>query len=231
MPLYRHLFFDLDHTLWDFERSSGETLEELFHEYRMADMGGICARSFVSTFRTINRNLWLQYGTGQISQQQLRDTRFVLVMNELGLPQADIPALLTEQYMNRCSRKPHLQPYAREVLDYLRHKYTLHILTNGFDDVQMIKMQSSGITDYFSQIITAQKAGCYKPDGRIFDYSLQLADADTAGSLMIGDSLEADVIGAQKAGMDQVFYNYEGIQHSEKPTYEINCLSELMKIL
>ena len=231
MPFYRHLFFDLDHTLWDFDRCSGETLEELFHEHRMDTLGAVCADAFVSTFRTINRDLWNQYGAGQITQQQLRDTRFSLVFNELGLPEATIEAALTEQYMQRCSRNPHLRPYAREVLDHLRNKYVLHILTNGFDDVQFIKMQSSGITDYFTHIITAEKAGCYKPNARIFDYALQRADARLNHSLMIGDSLEADVVVARNAGMDHVFYNYDGLTHSETPTYEIACLSELLEIL
>jgi putative hydrolase of the HAD superfamily len=231
MPAYRHLFFDLDHTLWDFDRCSGETLEELFHEHRMDALGVACADAFVSTFRTINRDLWNQYGAGQITQQQLRDTRFALVFNQLGLPETDIHSALTEQYMQRCSRKPHLRPYAREVLDHLRDKYVLHILTNGFDDVQFIKMQSSGITDYFTHIITAEKAGCYKPNARIFDYALQRAGARLHHSLMIGDSLEADVVGARNAGMDHVFYNCDGLSHSETPTYEIACLSELLKIL
>jgi len=231
MPAYRHLFFDLDHTLWDFERCSGETLEELFYEHRMDALGALHADAFVSTFRTINRHLWSQYGAGQITQQQLRDTRFALVLTKLGLPETDIQATLTEQYLNRCSRKPHLRPYAKELLDYLRHKYTLHILTNGFDDVQLVKMHSSGITDYFTHIITAQKAGCYKPDGRMFDFARQLAGARLPDSLMIGDSLEADIVGARNAGMDHVFYNCDGLVHSETPTYEITCLSELMEIL
>ena len=231
MPAYRHLFFDLDHTLWDFDRCSGETLEELFHEHRMDALGVSCADAFVSTFRTINRDLWNQYGAGQITQQQLRDTRFSLVLNQLGLPETDIQTALTEQYMQRCSRKPHLRPYAREVLDHLRHKYELHILTNGFDDVQFIKMQSSGITDYFTHIITAEKAGCYKPNARIFDYALRRAGARLHHSLMIGDSLEADVVGARNAGMDHVFYNCDGLTHTEMPTYEITCLSELKAIL
>jgi putative hydrolase of the HAD superfamily len=191
MPAYRHLFFDLDHTLWDFDRCSGETLEELFHEHRMDALGVSGADTFVSTFRTINRDLWNQYGAGQITQQQLRDTRFALVLGQLGLPRTDIEAALAEQYMQRCSRKPHLRPYAREVLDYLRHKYELHIL----------------------------------------DYALQRAGARLHHSLMIGDSLEADVVGARNAGMDHVFYNCDGLTHTETPTYEITCLSELLNIL
>ncbi len=231
MPSYRHLFFDLDHTLWDFERCSGETLEELFQEHQLHTLGMECVADFVVTFRNVNRQLWHQYGAGQITQQQLRESRFILVLNQLGVVQTDITAKLTEQYLLRCSSKSYLLPYAREVLDYLKEKYILHIITNGFDEVQSIKMASSGITGYFRHIVTSQKAGCHKPNRLIFDYARQLARALPEHCLMIGDSLEADIAGARNAGIDHVFYNYERLSHNETPTYEIQCLSELMKML
>lgn len=232
MPAYQHIFFDLDHTLWDFERCSCETLEELFHAHQMHTLAdNICADTFVNTFRKINRRLWILYGAGEITQQELRTTRFNLILNELGIVKQDISAKLADDYIQLCPQKPHLLPYAKEVLDYLSNKYILHIITNGFADVQMVKLKSANITSYFSEIITSEKAGCQKPDKRIFDFILQRIKSHPSECIMIGDSLDSDIKGAQNAHIDHIFYNYENLQHQESPMHEIKCLSELKELL
>lgn len=231
MPAYKHIFFDLDHTLWDFERCSSETLEELFHHNQL-DSLGIQMTDFIKTFRIINRRLWKLYGAGKLSQHELRTTRFILVMKALGVPAKDVPANLAEDYLQLCPQKPHLLPFAREVLEYLTgKKYVLHIITNGFADVQLVKLNSANIASYFSEVVTSEKAGCQKPNRQIFDFTLQKIKAQREHCIMIGDSLDSDILGARNAEIDHVFYNYEKLVHQEKPTHEIKCLSELMRLL
>lgn len=231
MPAYKHLFFDLDHTLWDFERCSCETLTELFNTYRLDSLADITVEKFTGTFRDINQKLWTLYGAGKISQGHLRTTRFATIFRELAIPENPITTRLAEDYIQLCPKKPHLLPFAREVLDYLKEKYVLHIITNGFADVQHIKMQSANITSYFATIVTSEIAGCQKPDRRIFDYALQQIKSGPRHCLMIGDSLDSDIKGAKNADIDHVFFNYESIPHQVKPTHEIKCLSELMQLL
>ena len=231
MPAYKHLFFDLDHTLWDFERCSCETLSELFYTYQLNSLADVTVQKFTDTFRHINRKLWTLYGAGKISQEHLRTTRFATILNELAIPENQVLSRLADDYLRLCPQKPHLLPYAREVLDYLKEKYVLHIITNGFADVQHVKMRSANITAYFSTIVTSEIAGCQKPDRRIFDYALQQVRSHPSNCLMIGDSLDADIEGARNAEIDHVFFNYENISHQVKPTHEIKCLSELMQLL
>lgn len=232
MPAYQHILFDLDHTLWDFERCSCETLEELFDSYQLHTLAdNICSKNFVDTFRTTNRKLWTLYSAGEITQQELRTTRFNLILKELGISKEDISAKLADDYIHLCPQKPHLLPYAKEVLDYLSSKYVLHIVTNGFADVQMVKLSSANITSYFSEIVTSEKAGCHKPNKQIFDFTLQRINARPKECIMIGDSLDSDIKGARNAQLDHIFYNYENIEHLETPTHEIKCLSELRDLL
>jgi putative hydrolase of the HAD superfamily len=232
MPAYQHILFDLDHTLWDFERCSCETLQELFHTYQLHTLAdNVCSEKFLDTFRRINRRLWTLYSAGDISQQELRTTRFTLILKELGITGEEISAKLADDYIQLCPQKPHLLPHAKEILDYLSSKYELHIITNGFADVQMIKLKSADITSYFSQIITSEKAGCQKPDKRIFDYTIHQIKSHPRECIMIGDSLDSDIKGAKNAQIDHIFYNYENITHQETPMHEIKCLSELKELL
>lgn len=229
---YRHVFFDLDHTLWDFERCSGEALVELYGSYKMEDYGLFGVKEFVSSFETINKKLWELYNSGQIEREQLRKDRFAWVLADLGLPEEQVPSDLGEQYVSLCPQKPYLMPYAKEVLDYLAKKnYVLHIITNGFEDVQYRKMTSSGILGYFDQIVTSEKAGQKKPYRQIFDYALSSAKAERKESIMVGDNLQADIAGAKLAEMDHVFFNPNKESHREKIQHEISCLSELKSIL
>ena len=232
MPAYQHIFFDLDHTLWDFERCSCETLRELFYTYQLHTLAdNLTVDTFVTAFRKVNRRLWTLYGAGDITQQELRTTRFNLIFKELGISNKEMAARLADEYIQLCPQKPHLLPYAKDMLDYLSNKYMLHIITNGFADVQMIKLKSANIMSYFSEIITSEKAGCHKPDRRIFDFTLQRIKSHPKECIMIGDSLDSDIKGARNAQLDHIFYNYENITHQESPMHEIKCLSELKELL
>jgi putative hydrolase of the HAD superfamily len=138
---------------------------------------------------------------------------------------------MAEDYLRICPLKPHLMPNAIKTLDYLHQKYTLHIITNGFEEVQHIKMSTTGLDKYFQCIITSEAAKYKKPHPSIFDYALAKAQTSSSQSLMIGDSLESDVLGAQAIGMKQVYFNPKKLAHSENPTHEITDLVALMDIL
>ncbi|MCR5887335.1 HAD-IA family hydrolase [Hymenobacter sp. J193] len=123
-------------------------------------------------------------------------------------------------------------PYTYEVLNYLRDKgYRLHLITNGFRDIQYVKLDASRLTEYFEEIVTSECCGHLKPDARIFRHALERTGATAPESLMIGDNLECDVLGAHNAGLDQVYFNPEKRRHFNQITYEISCLSELKEIL
>ena len=232
MKTYRHLFFDLDHTLWDFETNADETLRHLFDQHALGRYGTFTVDEFIRVYSDINHGLWRLYQNGKIGQQQLRATRFPRTFVKLGLSEADSPAGLSEQFTDLLPHKTAVFPYTHEVLDYLLGKgYELHLITNGFRDVQYVKLKASKLTDYFQQIVTSECCGHLKPDGRIFQHALERTGATAPESLMIGDNLECDVLGAYNAGLDQVYFNPEKRRHFNQITYEISCLSELKNIL
>ncbi|WP_230471301.1 YjjG family noncanonical pyrimidine nucleotidase [Hymenobacter jejuensis] len=229
--LYRHLFFDLDHTLWDFEKNADETLRTLFEHHNLARYGTFTVDQFIAVYSDINHALWRLYQNNKITQQQLRSTRFVRTLTKLGLAEADVPADISEQFTDILPQKSAVFPFTYDVLDYLKDKYTLHLITNGFRDMQSIKLASSQLTEYFQEVVTSECSGFLKPDARMFQHALERTGATAAESLMIGDNLECDVLGAYNAGIDQVYFNPEKRRHFNEVTYEISCLSELKEIL
>ncbi|NVO85938.1 YjjG family noncanonical pyrimidine nucleotidase [Hymenobacter terrestris] len=229
---YRHLFFDLDHTLWDFETNADQTLRHLYEEHDLSRYGTFTVEAFIRVYSDINHGLWRLYQNGKIGQQQLRATRFPRTFSKLGLAEADSPADMSDQFTDILPLKSAVFPYTHEVLDYLRDKgYELHLITNGFRDVQHVKLQSSNLTDYFREIVTSECCGHLKPDTRIFQHALERSGATAAESLMVGDNLECDVLGAYNAGLDQVYFNPDKRRHFNQVTYEISCLSELKGFL
>jgi putative hydrolase of the HAD superfamily len=230
MSAYTHLFFDLDHTLWDFERNSNETLADLFEAYQLQQWGDFSVADFLNTFSEVNRQLWDLYNHSKIDQRTLREQRFLRIWKRLGAAGTP-PPQLSEDYLAICPTKPHLLPHARETLDYLAGRYRLHIITNGFDDIQQTKIHSAGIGHYFEALVTSQNSGYKKPHRAIFEYALTQTGASTYNSAMIGDNLETDIGGARALGLDAIFYNPERIAHDTAVTLEIYCLSELQRHL
>jgi putative hydrolase of the HAD superfamily len=229
---YRHLFFDLDHTLWDFETNADETQRHLFDRHDLQRFGTFTVDAFIQVYSDINHGLWRLYQSNKITQQQLRATRFPRTFVKLGLSEADSPTGISEQFTDILPKKSAVFPYTYEVLDYLRDKgYELHLITNGFRDIQYIKLNASRLTDYFQEIVTSECCGHLKPDTRIFQHALERTGATAPESLMIGDNLECDMLGAYNAGIDQVYFNPEKRRHFNQVTYEISCLSELRTIL
>ncbi|QHL87613.1 noncanonical pyrimidine nucleotidase, YjjG family [Nibribacter ruber] len=228
---YRHIFFDLDHTLWDFEKNSEETLVHLFHAFELHRLGDFTLTDFYKKYSYINLRLWDLFHKGKINQQELREKRFVKCLTGLGVAEKDVPEGLSEAYTDICPTKSAVFPFTHEVLGYLKEKYVLHIITNGFKDVQAIKLKSSNLTQYFSEVITSECVNCTKPDRRIYQHALERAGVKASESLMIGDNLEADILGAMNAGLDQVFFNPERKRIPLRPTFEVACLSELKTFL
>ncbi len=230
--MYNHLFFDLDHTLWDFDRNSAEAIAEMYEDRNLAGLGIPSAAAFSDQFIRVNRQLWLDFERNLITHQVIREQRFPMVFAALGLTDTRACAPLNDEYLRRLPQKNHLTEAARELLDHLRGRYRMHIITNGFDEIQAVKLDSSNIAHYFENVVTLEKAGAKKPDRRIFEYALAVSGARLGpGNLMIGDSYEADILGAMNVGLDTVFYNPAGQVVTTKPTHDIRHWHELMVVL
>jgi YjjG family noncanonical pyrimidine nucleotidase len=230
--MYKHLFFDLDHTLWDFDRNSAESIAELYEQHRLGERGIPTPETFSETFIAVNRKLWRAFDLNEVTHAYIRQNRFPLVFEALGITDLSNFPDLNEGYLSLLPRKAHLTEAARELLDHLHGRYEMHIITNGFDEIQALKLVSSDIAQYFTHVVTNEKSGGYKkPDSRIFQYALDAAGASVPESLMIGDNYEADILGAQSVGLDTVFYNPKSEVVPCQPTHEIRHWNELMALL
>jgi putative hydrolase of the HAD superfamily len=230
-PKYKHLFFDLDHTIWDFDKNAGEALHELYAIYRLGEIGLHSADLFIETYTRNNHRLWAQYHIGEITKDELREARFRTTFLELGVHPAVIPAGFEDEYVKLCPTKTNLFPDAHEVLGYLKAKYILHLISNGFKESSEIKIAGTDIGKYFGQIIISEIVGVNKPDKAIFEHALNLAGALKSESLMIGDSLEADVRGALNFGMDAIYFNPSNLPKPADVPLQVNSLKELTVLL
>jgi len=231
MNNYKHIFFDLDHTIWDFDSNSKETLNEIYVELKLKDYGIPSAEKFIEKYIFRNEYLWGEYRKGIISVEELRINRFITALADFNISNKKMAYDISEYYMNICPNKSILLPHATDTLQYLANKYTLHIITNGFHETQIRKITNSAIGHFFDLIVTSDKAGFLKPSKEIFNYSLNAANTCCEESIYIGDHLEVDILGARNAGMDQIYFNRKKMPHNEKITFEINCLSEINGIL
>ena len=222
-----HLFFDLDHTLWDYERSSNETLQELWIEYKL-DNRGVALNNFVDKFTEVNEELWRQLHAGEIGKDVIRNDRFPTILSALEIADNSMALEMQQEYIHVCPTKHYLIDGAIELLESVSGRYGLHIITNGFDEIQGVKLRSGGIDHFFDQVITSGIAGYQKPDKQIFDFAMNKTNAKAADSLMIGDNPLSDIEGAHLAGIDQVFYNPDDQHCPIKPTLEIKSLRELI---
>ena len=227
---YKIVFFDLDHTLWDFQTNSALVLKELFTETNLC-CKGLDFEEFYVVYNQVNDQKWALYREGKIDKYRLRKERFVDTLLHFQIEESHLGEYFESQYTERSPLKTALMPGAREVLDYLHAKYTLAIITNGFTDVQMTKLKSAGIEKYFKAVVTSEMAGANKPEARIFVSALKKTQCCRQEAVMVGDHPEADIAGARNAGIDQIWYNYGNQKAGTRPTYEITALSELTKIL
>lgn len=225
------VFFDLDHTLWDFETNSREALDEIFQIFKLGDKRVRSAIDFIHVYERINENMWAGYRDGTISKNTLRKDRFPRALAAFNIQDDKLASEINDYYLENSPRKTNLFEHAHTTLDYLKDKYALYIITNGFEEVQNVKMKGADLDKYFEKVITSEMVGVRKPDPKIFEFALSTANVNPEASVMIGDDLRADVIGGQRAGMKGVFFNPTEKSHEEQIDKEIVCLSELKTIL
>ena len=228
---YKHLFFDLDRTLWDFEKNSTETLYEIFIHHQLQDKGIPSFGNFSEQYKKHNNHFWELYRNGKVAKDKMRYERFKVTLAGFGITDHRLTTVIAEEYIMESPRKTRLFPHAEETLEYLFGRYELHIITNGFEEVQHTKMNNSGIRHFFNQVVTSEMAGVKKPFLQIFHYSMKITGASNAESMMIGDHLEVDILPAKSLGMGQVYFNPDETGHNENVLHEIKSLKELKTLL
>lgn len=212
----QQIFFDLDHTIWDFETNSRLAITELYDEFNLHELG-VSMDEYFPVYLRCNEHCWDQYRKNQMNKDLLRHQRFYLSFKEFGKPDRQLAKKVGKRYVEMSPYKTSLMPGAIEILEHLTNKYPLHIITNGFEEVQFLKMKNSGIEKYFTKVITSEKVGKRKPEPRIFEYALKQINCLPQHALMIGDDLETDVRGAIKSGIPAIWYN-----HHQKPAGEVS---------
>lgn len=227
----RCIFFDLDHTLWDYETNSRETLQELFHEHLLQSKGVKDFQSFFMEFKRVNTALWELYDHGKIGSEVIREERFKQILQTFNAYEKKLSDELSSEYLYQCPKKGNLMPHAHETLQYLAGQYKLSIITNGFEEIQNTKLTSGNLHQYFDHIVTSQKAGHKKPAPQIFEYTLFQNEVNAHEAVMIGDNLLTDIAGARMASIAHVFYNPEKSPHNEQVTIEIESLLQLKSFL
>jgi len=201
------VFFDLDHTLWDFERNSALTFQLIFQKHNLQ----VDLEYFLTHYVPINFNFWKLYREEKVGKQELRYQRLKQSFDLIGMPVEDrLIDCLSEDYIQHLSSFKNVLPGTFEILDYLKNDYRLHIITNGFSETQEKKMRNSNIREYFEVVVNSEMAGVKKPDPKIFHLALERARVRPEKALMIGDSLEADILGAQKVGLSTIHLNSNG---------------------
>lgn len=228
---YRHIFFDLDHTLWDFETNATETLGEIYSHFELKNKGIVSVSGFINMYKSINEKMWDDYEKGRISKEYLRTKRYHKTLLSFGIDDKKLSEKIGEFYIAESPKKTNLFPGAVETLGYLGKKYKMHIITNGFVEVQYLKLRNSGLRNYFEKIIISEEVGSNKPEKRIFRHALASAGAKNGESIMVGDNLATDILGAKNSGLDQCFFNPAKKPHKEKITFEISFLPELRDLL
>ncbi len=231
MKGYKCIFFDLDHTLWDYETNSCETLEELYVTYSLAATGVTNCLTFQQQFKKVNFHLWDLYDRGLINSEIIRKERFKMILEHFNIVDEKLCLELSVDYLNTCPKKGTLVPHALETLEYLYEKYAMTVVTNGFDEIQNVKLTSGDLHRFFDHVVTSQKAGHKKPAREIFEFAMKANAVNADEVVMIGDNLLTDIGGAINAEIDTVFYNPEQISHNVNVRHEIKSLAELKNIL
>ena len=228
---YKHIFFDLDRTLWDFDAAAEVAFERIYEQYNLKSLGIPSAHEFHEVYHPLNEQLWVLYRADKITRDDLNRTRFLKPLEHYGIHDVELADHLSEDYVYWSPRIVRLVPGTMELLNYLKPKYHLHLITNGFQEVQHTKLSGSGMEPYFETLTVSEEVGVKKPNPEIFCYALRKANATAEESLMIGDEMAVDIDGARAAGMDQILFNPSGQIVEGERTYEVQSLLEIMKIL
>ena len=229
---YKHLFFDLDHTLWDFDANARATLEQLHIDLDLVSKGVHDFDMFHRNYLAHNDKLWARYRNGYIKQDELRIKRMWLTLLDFKVADEELARQLSELFLQLLPTRTLLFPDTKETLQYLADKgYQMHLITNGFEKTQHSKLETSGLNIFFREVVTSEISNSLKPEREIFEYAMKMTGASVTESLMIGDMLDVDVLGAMNVGMDQVHVNYNNVSQDFKPTYTITALKELKTFL
>lgn len=223
----KHIFFDLDHTLWDFDKNSKFAFIQLFKEHQIE----VPLQSFLKIYEPLNFQFWKLYREDKITKQELRRLRFSESFKHFNLHFTDMQLdTLANTYISELPKNNYLFPAVKNTLKYLSQKYKLHIITNGFEEVQHLKLQNSKISPFFKTITTSEDAGVKKPNPIIFEKALKKASTVASQSVMIGDTFEADILGAKAVGMVPIFFNYR--KETPRPAITtINSIKEIKNLL
>jgi putative hydrolase of the HAD superfamily len=231
MKKYKQIIFDLDNTLWNFEKNSKESLLQVYTKHKL-DQKFESFEKFFEIYETYNLDLWDQYRKGLIAKFALGLNRFAKTLATVNIFEDEFAQKLNTEYLANTTTKTELIPHAFEILLYLKDKYLMHILTNGFFEVQFLKLRNSKLETFFQNLITSEEAGALKPSPKIYKYALDKIIAQPEECIIIGDNYEIDIIGAQNVGIDQIFFNSKNVEiHGDKPTFIVNSLDEIKNIL
>ena len=231
MPEYKNIFIDLDDTLYDFSAASREAFKETYeqlHYERYFDS----FEHYMEIYTPYNLEMWRLYGEGRITKEELNRRRYSYPLEAVGVNDQKLAAEFCREALGRIPTKGNLVSGATELLEYLRPKYRMYILSNGFVELQSRKMATAGIKRYFDDIILSEEIGVNKPRPELFEYALKKTGAKLEESIMIGDMFDTDIVGAANIGMDQIFFNPKQMTGTSfKPTYEVRQLLEIKEIL
>ena len=229
---FKNLFFDLDDTLWAFSENARDTFSEVYTGFRL-DRYFNSFEHFYTLYKEKNAELWKLYQAGEIEKKDLNRTRFYYPLEAVGVTDEKLAESYSAYFFDHISLKTKLMPDAEEVLEYLKGRgYRMFVLSNGFRNLQYQKMESSGLGRYFGKVVLSDDLGVLKPNPALFRFALSATQSDLRDSLMVGDSWDADVVGARDAGMAQVYFNHVGRTDLPfRPTYEINRLAQLEDFL
>ena len=228
---YQHIFFDLDRTLWDFDAAAEVAFERIYEKYNLKSLGIPSAHEFHEVYHPLNEQLWVLYRADKITKDELNRTRFVLPLEHYGIHDTDLADHLSEDYVYWSPRIVRLVPGTMELLEYLKPKYHLHLITNGFQEVQHTKLSGSGLEPYFETLTVSEEVGVKKPNPEIFHYALRKGGAKAEDSLMIGDEMAVDIDGARAAGMDTLLFHPTEDRVEGECTYEVRSLMEIIGLL
>lgn len=227
----KHLFFDLDRTLWDFERNSEAALRILFDDL---DLGNHVKSfdSFHKTYKKINANLWKSYGAGNLAKEVLRVKRFEDTLKSFQAENQKLAEQLADGYVEISPRQTHVFPNTHETLETLKNEgYEMHIITNGFKEVQFIKLENSALIDYFDVIVCSEEVGKNKPAPEVFHHAMHHAKARPEESVMIGDDFKTDILGAERVGMSAILFDPDRTYNDRAHEWRIYSLERIPEIL
>ncbi|WP_298543125.1 YjjG family noncanonical pyrimidine nucleotidase [uncultured Aquimarina sp.] len=218
-----HIFFDLDHTLWDFDKNSALAFQLMFDKFEIK----IPIDEFLLIYQPINLRYWKLYREEQVTKTELRRGRLIESFAGLGKQLSlEVIDALSDDYINFLPLNNYLIDGAKELLEYLMPKYQLHIITNGFKEVQHTKLSNAKISHYFKTITNSEEVGVKKPNPIIFEHALKVSGADIDKSLMIGDNYEADIVGAETMGIRTICFNYHQEQLPAK-AIQVSSLNQI----